>query len=145
MIFFRSLSICYLLILWSDIIPLSQCKINLSSLLSLLSKDETLISTNSQGSAFSKMLMINFQDLLSNLFSDNIRHIETMETEFIKLDSTILYVIKKIKNQHQRADIEHIFDEATKTIDFQHIIKDPLKDRVNQLLLVFLVPIKSNK
>ena len=42
---------------------------------------------------------------------------ETMTTEFIKLDNNILYVIKKIKNQHQRADIERIFDEITKTID----------------------------
>ena len=33
-----------------------------------------------------------------------------MATEFIKLDNSILYVIKKIKKQHQRADIEHIFD-----------------------------------
>ena len=97
-----------MLILWSEIIPLSQCKINLSSLISLVSKDQTLISTNSQGFAFSKMLMINFQDLLCNLFSDNVRHIETMEREFIKLDNTILYVIKKVKNQHQRVDIEHI-------------------------------------
>ena len=50
------------------------------------------------------------------------------------MDNTILYVIKKIKNQHQRADIESIFDEVTKTIDFQHITKDSLNDRVNQLL-----------
>ena len=57
-----------------------------------------------------------------------------MATEFIKLDNIILYVIKKIKNQHQRADIESIFDEVTKTIDFQHITKDSLNDRVNQLL-----------
>ena len=28
-----------------------------------------------------------------------------MATEFITLDNTILYVIKKIKMQHQRADI----------------------------------------
>ena len=72
--------------------------------------------------------------LLSKLFSGNIRHIETMATEFIKLDNTILYVIKKIKNQHQRADIERIFEEVTKTIDFQLITKDFLNDRVNQLL-----------
>ena len=57
-----------------------------------------------------------------------------MATEFIKLDNTILYVIKKIKNQHQRPDIERIFDEVTKNIDFQHITKDSLNDRVNQLL-----------
>ena len=60
-----------------------------------------------------------------------------MTTEFIKLYTTILYVIKNIKNQHQRAfgasnDIERIFDEVTKTIDFQHITKDSLSDRVNQ-------------
>ena len=53
-----------------------------------------------------------------------------MVTEFIKLDNTILYVIK-IKNQHQRADIERIFDEVTKTIDFQHITKNSLNGRVN--------------
>ena len=41
-----------------------------------------------------------------------------MATEFIKLDNTILCVIKKIKNQHQRPDIERLFDEVTKTIDF---------------------------
>ena len=60
-----------------------------------------------------------------------------MTTEFIKLYTTILYVIKNIKNQHQRAfgasnDIERIFDEVTKTIDFQHITKDSLSDRVNR-------------
>ena len=45
-----------------------------------------------------------------------------MATEFLKLDNTTLYVlIKKIKNQHQPADIERIFDEVIKTIDFQHI------------------------
>ena len=57
-----------------------------------------------------------------------------MATEFIKLNNAILYVIKKIKNQHQRNNIERIFDEVTKTIDFQHITKDSLNDRVNQLL-----------
>ena len=50
-----------------------------------------------------------------------------MAKKFVKLDNTILYVIKKIKNQHQRADIECIFDEVTKTIDFQHITKNCLK------------------
>ena len=50
------------------------------------------------------------------------------------MDNTILYVIQTIKNQHQRADIKRIFDKVTKTIDFQHITKDSLNDRVNQLL-----------
>ena len=57
-----------------------------------------------------------------------------MATEFIKLDITILYVIMKLEKQHQRADIECIFDEVTKTIDFQHTTKDSFNDRVNQLL-----------
>ena len=57
-----------------------------------------------------------------------------MATEFIKLDNTILHVIKKIKKQHQRADIERIFDEVTKTIDFQDTTKDFINDSVNQLL-----------
>ena len=57
-----------------------------------------------------------------------------MVTEFIKLDNTILYVIKKMIHQHQQADIELIFDEVTKTIDFQHLTKDSLNDRVNHLL-----------
>ena len=51
-----------------------------------------------------------------------------MATKFTKLDNTILYVIKKIKNQHQRADIELIFDEVTKTIDFQHTTKESFND-----------------
>ena len=54
------------------------------------------------------------------------------------MDNTILYVIKKIKNQHQGADIERIFVEVIKTIDFPHITKDSLNDRVNQ-------PLQSNK
>ena len=66
--------------------------------------------------------------LLSKLFSGNIRHIETMVTEFIKLDNTILYVIKTMINQHQQADIELIFDEVTKTIDFQHTTKESFND-----------------
>ena len=61
-----------------------------------------------------------------------------MATEFIKLDKTILYVIKMIKNQHQRTDIKRIFDYVTKTTDVQHITKDSLDDRVNQ-------PLQSNK
>ena len=48
------------------------------------------------------------------------------------MGSTILHVIKKINNKHQRADIKRIFDEVTRTIDFQHITKDSLSDRVNQ-------------
>ena len=51
-----------------------------------------------------------------------------MTTGFVKLDNTILHVIKTTKNQHQRADIERIFDKVTKTIDFQHITKDSLND-----------------
>ena len=54
-----------------------------------------------------------------------------MATEFIKFDNTILYAIKKIKNEQQRADIERIFDEITKTID---ITKDSINDGVNHLL-----------
>ena len=54
-----------------------------------------------------------------------------MTTEFIKFDNTILYAIKKIKNEQQRADIERIFDEITKTID---ITKDSINDGVNHLL-----------
>ena len=55
-----------------------------------------------------------------------------MATEFIKLDNTILYIIKKTKKQHEGADIERIFDKVTTTIDFQHITKDSLSDKVNQ-------------
>lgn len=57
-----------------------------------------------------------------------------MATEFIKLYNTILYIIKKIKYQHQGADIKRIFDEVTKMINFQHVTKDSLYDRLNQLL-----------
>ena len=57
-----------------------------------------------------------------------------MAKEFIKLDNTIFYVIKKIKNQNPRADIKRIFDEVTKTVDFQQIPKDSLNDSVNKLL-----------
>ena len=55
-----------------------------------------------------------------------------MTTEFIKFDNTILYAIKKIKNEQQRADIERIFDEITKTMD---ITKDSINDGVNHLLV----------
>ena len=55
-----------------------------------------------------------------------------MTTEFIKFDNTILYAIKKIKNEQQRADIERIFDEITKTID---ITKDSINDGVNHVLV----------
>ena len=54
-----------------------------------------------------------------------------MATEFIKLDNTILYIIKKIINQHQRADIGRVFDEITTTINFQHITKDSLNEKLN--------------
>ena len=54
-----------------------------------------------------------------------------MTTEFIKFDNTVLYAIKKIKNEQQRADIERIFDEITKTID---ITKDSINDGVNHLV-----------
>ena len=63
-----------------------------------------------------------------------VKYLETMTTGFIKFDNTILYVTKKIRKQHQGADIKRIFNEVTKTIDFQHITKDSLSDIVNQLL-----------
>ena len=57
-----------------------------------------------------------------------------MGAKFIKLDKTVLYVIKKIKYQNQRGGINRIFDKFTKILDFQHITKDSLSGRVNQLL-----------
>ena len=57
-----------------------------------------------------------------------------MATELVNLDNNILYAIKKIKKQHQRADIERIFGEVTKTIDFQDLSKNSVRDRVDCLL-----------
>ena len=37
---------------------------------------------------------------------------ETIATEFVKLGNTILVVIKKIRNKHQGADINHIIDKT---------------------------------
>ena len=51
----------------------------------------------------------------------------------MKLDNTILCIIKKIKKS-QRADINRIFDEVTKTTDFQHITMGALSGRVNEIL-----------
>ena len=78
-----------------------------------------------------------------------------MATEFIKLDNTNLHVMKKIKYLHERADIERIlllnivtnidYNEVTKTIDFQHITKDSLNDRVNQLLQTYKLTHKINR
>ena len=57
-----------------------------------------------------------------------------MATELFNLDNSILYSIKKIKKQHQRADIERIFVEVTKTIEFQDLSKISVQDRVDYLL-----------
>ena len=58
-----------------------------------------------------------------------------MATGFIKLGNTVLYVIKKIKSQYQRTDIEcRLFVDVTKIIDFQHLTKVSLSERLNQLL-----------
>ena len=57
-----------------------------------------------------------------------------MARGFIKLGNTVLYVIKKI-GQYQRTDIEcRLFVDVTKIIDFQHITKVSLSERLNQLL-----------
>ena len=50
------------------------------------------------------------------------------------MDKAVLYVIKKIKYQNKRGGINRIFDKFTKILDFQHITKDSLSGRVNQLL-----------
>ena len=68
-----------------------------------------------------------------------------MATELIDLDNCILYAIKKLKRQHQRADIEHIFSEMTKTIDFEHLTKDSLSDRVELLLCSNKIVNKINR
>ena len=57
-----------------------------------------------------------------------------MATELFNLDNSILYSIKKIKKQHQRADIERIFGEVTKTIEFQDLSKNSVQDRVDYLI-----------
>lgn len=51
-----------------------------------------------------------------------------METKFIRLCNDMLYVIKKIK-QHQQADVERMFNEVTKTMDFPYITKESLSER----------------
>ena len=67
------------------------------------------------------------------MFLSNTCYIETIAREFIKLDNTILCIIKKTK-KNQRADIDRIFDEVTKTTDFQHITMGALSGRVNEIL-----------
>ena len=61
--------------------------------------------------------------LLSKFFPSNSSYIEAKATEVLKLDNTILYVLKMIKKQHQRTDIERAFNKVTTTIDFQHTSK----------------------
>ena len=57
-----------------------------------------------------------------------------MKKELFNLDNSIFYAIKKIKKQHKLADIELIFCEVTKTIDFLDLPKNSVQDRVDYLL-----------
>ena len=51
-----------------------------------------------------------------------------MATEFIKLDNTILCAIKKIKNQHRRADILH--EDTIDIIDMIPYIQNSLPSKI---------------
>ena len=68
-----------------------------------------------------------------------------MARELVNLDNNILYAIKKIKKQHQRAEIERIFGEVTKTIDFQDLSKNSVRDRVDCLLNSIKIINKKNR
>ena len=53
-----------------------------------------------------------------------------MATEFIKLDNTILCAIKKIKNQHRRADILHEDTIDMSIIDMIPYIQNSLPSKI---------------
>ena len=63
-----------------------------------------------------------------------------MATELVNLDNSILYAIKNIKKQHQRADVE-----VTKTIDLQDLSKNSVRDRVDCLLNSKKIITKKNR
>ena len=61
----------------------------------------------------------------------------------MKLDNTILCIIKKTK-KNQRADVDRIFDEVTKTTNLHHITMGALSGRVNEILLSNKIMSKVN-
>ena len=104
--------------------------------------DSTNMITISPANSFTSDLAKMFTNDLGNIFTSELEKIiwPTLTDKYVGLIPgirhwiPILHVIKTKKSQHQRADIEYIFDEVIKIIDFQHITKDSLSDKVNQCL-----------
>ena len=125
-------------------------KMSFSDLINMFISDSTNMITISPANLFTSDLANMFTSDLAKMFTNDLGNIFTSELEKIiwptltdkyvglipgiRHQIPILHVIKTIKSQHQRADIECIFDEVIKIIDFQHITKDSLSDRVNQCL-----------
>ena len=56
------------------------------------------------------------------------------DAELICFDDHILTIIKKIKNQYQRADINSIHKKIIKILDYRDVSKDFLNIRIENLL-----------
>ena len=50
--------------------------------------------------------------------------------ELKEFDCNIYASIKKIRNHHQRADLESIYKEITKTSSFENLLKENLAERL---------------
>ena len=57
-----------------------------------------------------------------------------IDAELICFDDHILTIIKKIKNQYQRADINSIHKKIIKILDYHDVSKDFLNIRIENLL-----------
>ena len=55
------------------------------------------------------------------------------DAELICFDDHILTIIKKIKNQYQRADINSIHKKIIKILDYHDVSKDFLNIRIENL------------
>ena len=55
------------------------------------------------------------------------------DAELICFDHDIIKIIRKIKNQHQRADINSIHKKIIKILDHHHVFKDFLNIRIKNL------------
>lgn len=61
------------------------------------------------------------------------------------LNTCIFTTINKIKNQHRRADIEAIHREIIKTVDFNDISQEHLREIVNNLVVEGKISNKLNR
>ena len=61
------------------------------------------------------------------------------------LDNSVFDIINHLRKQHKHANLDKIYNELIKTLNFENISREHLHDRINELIIQGKIVNKPNR